>query len=82
MSGSFESFSASALYCSSCRKPMAVQERLLLVLPGKEIYDYLCTGCGSSLGQREVPALPGDVPPFGTALPHSRRHGYRGRRGP
>lgn len=33
---------------------MPVRERLLLVLPDKEIYDYLCTGCASSLGQREV----------------------------
>ena len=33
---------------------MPVRERLLLVLPGKEIYDYLCTGCAESLGQREV----------------------------
>ena len=33
---------------------MPVRERLLLVLPGKEIYDYLCTGCSESLGQREV----------------------------
>jgi hypothetical protein len=29
---------------------------LLLVLPDKEIYDYLCTGCAESLGQREVTA--------------------------
>ena len=35
---------------------MPVRERLLLVLPGKEIYDYLCTGCASSVGQREVTA--------------------------
>ena len=33
---------------------MPVRERLLLVLPDKEIYDYLCTGCASSVGQREV----------------------------
>jgi hypothetical protein len=33
---------------------MPVRERLLLVLPDKEIFDYLCTGCGSSVGQREV----------------------------
>jgi hypothetical protein len=33
---------------------MPVRERLLLVLPGKELYDYLCTGCAESLGQREV----------------------------
>ena len=33
---------------------MPVRERLLLILPDKEIYDYLCTGCAASLGQREV----------------------------
>jgi hypothetical protein len=33
-----------------------VRERLLLILPEKEIYDYLCTGCASSLGEREVTA--------------------------
>ena len=35
---------------------MPVRERLLLILPDKELFDYLCTGCGSSLGQREVTA--------------------------
>jgi hypothetical protein len=35
---------------------MPVRESLLLVLPDKEIYDYLCTGCSSSLGHREVSA--------------------------
>ena len=35
---------------------MPVREHLLLVLPGKEIYDYRCTACADSLGQREVGA--------------------------
>ena len=35
---------------------MPVRERLLLVLPDKEIFDYLCTGCGSSVGRREITA--------------------------
>ena len=35
---------------------MPVRERLLLVLPDKELFDYLCTGCASSVGQREVTA--------------------------
>lgn len=52
----FESFRASSLYCQKCTKAMPVREKLLLVLPDKEIYDYLCTGCASSLGQREVTA--------------------------
>ena len=50
----FESFSASQLYCSKCQKAMPVREKLLLVLPDKEVYDYLCTGCASSLGTREI----------------------------
>jgi hypothetical protein len=35
---------------------MPVRERLLLVLPDREIFDYLCTECGSSVGRREVTA--------------------------
>ena len=50
----FKSLRASSLYCSKCKNAMPVRERLLLVLPEKEIYDYLCTGCASSVGQREV----------------------------
>ncbi len=50
----FESFKASQLYCRKCAKSMPVRERLLLILPDKELYDYLCTGCAESLGQREV----------------------------
>ena len=50
----FENLRASSLYCQKCQAAMPVRERLLLVLPEKEIYDYLCTGCASSLGQREV----------------------------
>ncbi len=52
----FEDFRASTLYCRKCSKAMPVRERLLLVLPDKEIFDYLCTGCGESLGTREVTA--------------------------
>src|SRR2546430_12118498 len=52
----FESFTASSLYCDKCKTAMPVRERLLLVLPEREIFDYLCTGCGSSVGRREVTA--------------------------
>ena len=52
----FDSFRASSLYCNKCQTAMPVRERLLLVLPDKEIYDYLCTGCANSVGQREVSA--------------------------
>ena len=56
MSGQFESLRASSLFCRRCGQAMPVRERLLLVLPDKEIYDYLCTGCADSVGQREVTA--------------------------
>ncbi len=52
----FENFTASSLYCEKCKTAMPVRERLLLVLPDREIFDYLCAGCGSSVGQREVTA--------------------------
>jgi hypothetical protein len=52
----FENFTASSLYCEKCKAAMPVRERLLLVLPDKEIYDYLCTGCASSVGRREITA--------------------------
>ena len=52
----FKSLRASSLYCQKCKDAKPVRERLLLVLPDKEIYDYLCVECGSSVGQREVTA--------------------------
>ncbi len=33
---------------------MPVREHLLLILPDKDLYEYLCAGCGDSLGEREV----------------------------
>ena len=52
----FENFTASSLYCEKCKAAMPVRERLLLVLPDREIFDYLCTGCGTSVGRREITA--------------------------
>lgn len=52
----FENFTASTLYCDKCKATNPVRERLLLVLPEKEVFDYLCTECGSSVGSREVTA--------------------------
>lgn len=43
-----------------------VRERLLLVLPRAEIYEYRCTVCGESVGSREVnagPSRPGEIWP-------------------
>ena len=54
MRNQFENLRASTLYCRKCKATMEVRERLLLVLPDKEIYDYACKRCGESLGKREI----------------------------
>ncbi|MFA6223892.1 MAG: cytoplasmic protein [Desulfomonilaceae bacterium] len=48
----FEGLRATELYCPNCKASMPVRERLLLVLPEGDKYEYLCARCGSSLGER------------------------------
>ena len=50
----FEEFRASSLYCSRCGEARPVRERLLLVLPDRELHEYQCTVCNDSVGTREV----------------------------
>jgi hypothetical protein len=50
----FGAFTASELYCPKCGKSQPVRERLLLILPGGELHEYLCRRCGASLGERTV----------------------------
>jgi DNA-directed RNA polymerase subunit RPC12/RpoP len=52
----FQEFRASSLFCARCQKAMPVREKLLLILPDKELYDYICSGCGDAVGTREVTA--------------------------
>ncbi len=52
---SFQEMQATQLYCPGCRTAMPVRKRLLLVLMDREMYDYVCTGCGSPLGKKEEP---------------------------
>jgi hypothetical protein len=52
----FEHLQASVLFCGRCRAPQPVRERLLLVLPDGELYEYLCTACGESVGKRKLTA--------------------------
>jgi uncharacterized protein YbaR (Trm112 family) len=49
----FKNFSASELYCGKCKRAMPVREKLLLSLPSGDIFDYICTSCGSSLGTKK-----------------------------
>ena len=56
--GQFEEFQASALFCARCQAARPVRERLLLILPDGELYEYLCAACGSSVGKRKATAPP------------------------
>ena len=59
MEPSFGQFNATLLYCDKCRKAMPVRERLLLVLPDGDLYDYTCQACNSSLGSKKDMQMPG-----------------------
>jgi hypothetical protein len=52
----FQEFQASVLFCNRCGSPQPVRERLLLHLPNGELWEYLCTACGQSLGTRRTGA--------------------------
>jgi hypothetical protein len=66
MSQQFGAFTASELYCPKCQTAQPVRERLLLVLPDGELYEFLCAQCASSLGKRTVTGPPVATP---TATP-------------
>ena len=51
----FEDLEASQLFCPTCKRAMPVRKRLFLVLLDKEIFDYVCTRCGSAVGKKEQP---------------------------
>ena len=53
---SFRDFQASVLFCNRCRAAQPVRERLLLVLPDGELWEYLCAVCGASVGTRRLTA--------------------------
>jgi hypothetical protein len=48
----FESLRASELFCPTCRRATPVREHLLLVLPTGNKYDYRCSVCGTSVGEK------------------------------
>jgi hypothetical protein len=48
----FGAFRASLLYCPKCRQATPTRERLLLVLPTGNLYEYLCSQCGTSTGSK------------------------------
>ena len=66
----FKKFGATHLLCPKCNVATPVRERLLLVLPDGELYEYICSRCGASLGKRKVTGpRPGYAPPPGGGRP-------------
>jgi len=45
-------FDATELYCPKCKRAVPVRKRLLLVLANGDQYDYVCTFCGTSVGDK------------------------------
>ena len=64
---------ATELYCPKCGVSQPVREKLLLILPSGELYEYLCAQCATSVGKRTVtghrPAAPQGAPPRGHLKP-------------
>jgi hypothetical protein len=58
MASTFDQFKAALLYCNQCGRAMPVRQKLLLVLPDGELYDYTCQGCNSSVGSKTEKAGP------------------------
>jgi hypothetical protein len=48
----FKQMEASELFCPTCRRATPVRKRILLVLPEGDKFDYVCTVCGSIIGQK------------------------------
>ncbi len=48
----YDEFDATEIYCPRCRRAVPVRKRLLLVLSQGDKYDYSCTVCGTSLGDK------------------------------
>jgi hypothetical protein len=54
----YKDFNATELFCPKCRQASPVRERLLLVLPDGDLYEYRCVYCGTSLGEKRVKQQP------------------------
>ena len=57
----FESLRASLLFCPTCQTATPARERLLLVLPTGNLYEYVCSECGTSTGSKTDQAQGGGL---------------------
>ena len=54
----FEEFEAVTLYCDRCGAALPVRQRLLLVLPDGELYEYRCSRCNQPVGKKKSQSAP------------------------
>ena len=54
----FESLEAVSIFCPQCGQAMPVRKRLRLVLLDREVYEYLCARCGTSVAKKNEPLQP------------------------
>jgi uncharacterized Zn finger protein len=54
----YEDLQATYLYCNNCGGSMPVRQRLLLILPDGELYDYRCLQCGAVVGEKKTKLSP------------------------
>ena len=52
MGSTYQELEASELFCPRCGRATMVRKRILLILPDGDKYDYVCTECGSPIGQK------------------------------
>ena len=50
----YRDFDATELFCPHCKRSLPVRKRLLLILPEGDKYDYTCSVCGDSVGDKLV----------------------------
>lgn len=48
----FDEFEAVELYCDKCNKAVPVRKSLLLILPEGDKYEYRCSICGNTVGDK------------------------------
>ena len=74
---SYRDLVATQLWCPRCKATVNVRQRLLLILPDSNLYEYFCVNCSESLGKRTEPAA-GNLNIGAVALPEERGKGRRG----
>ncbi len=48
----FRSLTATLLFCPNCKEATPTRERLLLILPSGNKYEYVCSYCGTATGEK------------------------------